>query len=159
MGQLMKLHAMDGFVGADVHITGLRAELPSSGGRNIAKPVSFVRRSQVHLGVFARFSKGFLAPAACDHHVHHARAAEVERHDGVLADAAPLHEQDFEVVGYRQNLLEVGMNLFVNGHEVFAAVAHFHDAHARGLALGVRPVEHVLGRLLQHFGWQGSRTR
>ena len=121
--------------------------------------MSFVRRSQVHLGVFTRFSKGFLAPAACDHHVHHARAAQVERHDGVLADAATLHEQDFEVVGYGQYLLEVGMNLFVNGHEVFAAVAHFHDAHARGLALDVWPVENLLGRLLQHFGGEGSRTR
>ncbi|MFL9985709.1 hypothetical protein [Paraburkholderia sediminicola] len=36
-------------------------------------------------------------------------------------------------------------------HEFFAAMAHFHHAHATAL-----PIEHLLGRLTQHFFGHGS---
>src|SRR3712207_6929290 len=44
-------------------------------------------------------------------------AREVQRHDGVLGQAAALHEQDVEVGRHRQQAAQVGLGLVGDGDE------------------------------------------
>ena len=88
------------------------------------------------------FFVGFLAPAASDYKIDHAFLRKIQWHDGIFGNAATLHEQDFEVGRNGQQLTKVGFCFFVNGHELFAAMAHFHHTHAAAM-----PVQHFAGSL------------
>ena len=135
----MKFDTVDGFVAAKVQIAGTAAGLPVRRVGQGDKAAVLARSHQVHFGrVFARFFVGFLAPAAGDDKVHRGRARQVHRHDGVFSQPPALHEQNFELRGHCQQLAQIGFGLLADRDEFFAAVAHFHHAHAAAV-----PVEHL----------------
>jgi hypothetical protein len=71
------------------------------------------------------------------------RAREIQRHDGVLAQAAALHEQDAcKLAGTARSARKSASVLLVDGDELLAAVAHLHHAHAAAV-----PVQHLGGGL------------
>src|SRR5450830_199736 len=155
VGQLLKLHAMDGLVAAQVHIAGCLAELPAGRGRQAGVSVGLVAGGNVHFAVLACLFLAFVAPGAGHHKISRFAARQVQRNDGVLGQATTLHEQDLEVRRHRQQLAQIGFGLLVDADELFAAVAHLHDAHAAAV-----PVEHFGGSLLQHlFGDRGRAGR
>ena len=100
----------------------------------------------MNLAIPGRFFIRLLAPTASHHDIGCFATRKVERHDGVFANAATLHEQNFEVARNRQEFAHIGFGLFVNRDEFFAAVAHLHHAHATAV-----PGGHLGGGLLQHF--------
>ena len=165
VGQGVEFHAVDGFVAANVDVAGAWPYLPSGGVGNVGKATGLATGGNVGAAVFAGFLPGFLAPTAGQHKVGLARlarrgaqGAQVERHDGVLGQATALHEQNLEVCGHRQQAAQRTFSVRADGHELLAAVAHFHHAHAAAFATGVRPVQHFAGRLRQHLGRHGGRT-
>ncbi len=69
VGHEVKLHPVDGFVGADVQILRVGADAPGGVVGNAAVALIVVgARAQVHIAVFARFLLAFLRPAS-GHHI------------------------------------------------------------------------------------------
>ena len=146
VGQLLKLHAMNGFVAAQVHVLRILAQRPAGGIGHAGEVGCSAAGSQAVAGVLARFFVRFLAPAACHHKIDRTALGQVQRHDGVLGQATTLHEQDVKVTGHGQQFAQIGFCGFVDADELFAAMAHLHHAHARAA-----PVEHFIGSLVQDF--------
>src|SRR5690606_22944944 len=78
---------------------------------------------------------------------------EVHGHDGVLTQAAALHEHNGVVGGHVQQLAQIGLGLVADLNEMLAPMAHFHHGHAAAV-----PVQHLGGNLLQHRLGQGRRA-
>ena len=155
VGQFVKLHAVDGFVAADVHIATVRTDLPRGGGRQAGEPVGLGRSGHACNTVFTGFFVRLLTPAARQHKIHGPALRQVERHDGILSQAAALHEQNLEMGGHRQQFTQVCFGLLVDADELLASVAHLHHAHARAL-----PVQHFGRSLLQNgLGHDGGPRR
>jgi hypothetical protein len=129
------------------------AELPGRGIGQLGVLVVGVARGHARRAVALRFLVRLDAPAAGDDEVGGLAARQVQRHDGVFAKAATLHEQDVEMGGDGQQRADVGFGLGADGTEFLAAMAHLHHAHAAAL-----PVEHFGGGALQHRLRHGSRT-
>ena len=152
----MKLHAMNGFVGAHMHILRFAAELPSVGGGQCAEFGSGTSSRQMRRAIFRSFFERLFAPTARHHHIDVLTARQVQRHDGVFGNAATLHEQNFEVVRHRQQLAQIVVCVFKNFTKLFSAMAHFHHAHARSAPLTIVPVGHFCRSLLQHLQRHGG---
>ena len=150
----MKLHAVDGFIPADVHVPAVSANLPRGWRGQGGETVCLRRGRHAGLSVLACFFERLLAPAAREHKVHGPALRQVHGHDGVFGQAATLHEQNLEVGGHGQQLAQVRFGLLVNADELFAPVAHLHDTHARGM-----PIQHLGCGLLQHSLRHDGGTR
>src|SRR5690606_16422332 len=104
-----------------------------------------------------RLVERFARPVAAQDIIRPARAGtpdQVQRHDGILGRGPALHEQDLEIIRYRQQGPQIGFGLVTDTAVVLAAMAHFHDGGAAAL-----PVAHFLGGLLQDLERQGGRPR
>ena len=147
VGQLLKLHAVNRFVAADVHVACAAAQVPAAGCGDRGVVAVLARGNHIGFaGVLDGFLGRLLAPAAGHHKIGHAGARKVHGHDGVFSQTAALHEQNLEMGGHGQQLTQIGFRGFVNADEFLAAMAHFHHAHARAV-----PVQHFGGCGLQHF--------
>ena len=157
VGQGVNLNTMNGLVGAHMHVAGVSTELPSGGVGQAEVTLCLIAGCNMRLGIFACFFFGFLAPAAGHDKVNHTAAREVHRHDGVFSQAAALHEQNVEVCGDGQQLAQICLSLLIDGAELFAPVAHLHDAHSTAM-----PVQHFSGglgqNLLRHGGGAGRKV-
>ena len=149
----MKLHAVDGLVGAQVHVAGVCAELPVSGSGQTGMSVGLATCGDVDGAVFAGFLLRLFTPTTSDDKVNLFAARQVEWHDGVFSQATTLHEQDVKVFGNGQQFTQVGLRLFVDADELFGAMAHLHHAHATAM-----PVQHFTGGLGQHLGRHRARA-
>ena len=153
VGQGLVFDAIDRLVRANMHIFGITAQLPTGGVGQAGVAGGGIAGGGVNGAVTARLLQRLLAPTAGDDKVCGSALRQVQRHDGVFSQTTALHEQNLKVIRHRQQLTQVSLRLFVNGNELFAPVAHFHDAHATAM-----PVQHLCRGFGQHFLRHGCRS-
>ncbi|MOA58111.1 hypothetical protein D3C78_1824410 [compost metagenome] len=78
---------------------------------------------------------------------------QVQRHHGELLRGAALQEQDLVTGRDRHQRAQILLGIVDDLHELLAAMAHFHHAHA-----GAVPVQHFRLGGCQHFVGQYGRT-
>ena len=154
-----KLDALDGFVGRVVDERRLCAQVPFGARRDRREAVGFRRGGDPCFAVFGAFSDRFLAPVAGhdivgDRLVVDRLSHQIHRRAGELAGRPALDEQHAVVVGHVEQGLQVFGGALGDRDERLAAVAHFHDRHARAL-----PVQHFGLGLLEHLDRQRRRAR
>lgn len=148
IGNLERLDAVDRLVRAQMHVGGIVRQLPLGVRRRTREAVGrLAGRGQMRRAVLLRFVERLLRPRAGHDEVGGLACAEqVHRHDCILRNAAALQEQDPMARRHVEQLTQVGQRGLVDRHELLAAMAHLHHAHAAAV-----PVEHFVGSLPQHF--------
>jgi hypothetical protein len=153
----VELDAVDGLVGADVQVGGVRTQLPALLRRHGGEAARLAGGRHVDVGIAPRFLDRLAGPGTGLHEVDGGRlrlaAGEIQRNQGILAKSPALHEQDLVVGGDVQQFAQVGFRLRVDRNEFGAAVAHLHHGHAAAM-----PVEHLGGRLLEDFFREDGRA-
>ena len=144
---------MDRLVGGDMHVGGVRVELPARDVRDVRELLGFGGGDDIALAVLADLLDRLLAPIAGEHEVSCGLPAqEVLRNDAELRRRAALHEQHLVVGRHAHHLAQILFGLLGDAHELLVAMAHLHHAHA-----GAAPVEQLLLHLLEDgFGQRGG---
>ena len=154
IGKFTPLRAKNRIVGSKVHVGGIRFNLYFAEGRNAAVLAGFRAGRFVGFAQFLRFFQCFFRPDAC-HHIGglFAGRQKVQRNHRELKTGAALQEQYIIVLGNRHQFAQQRDGLIVHRFVLFAAMAHFHDGHARA-----PEVEQFRLRFLQHGQRQGRRS-
>jgi hypothetical protein len=142
-------------VRAQVHVSGIIGKLPLALLRRMRETgLGAARGGDVRRAVLERFLLRLLRPRTRDDEVRaRLRAEQVQRHDGVFADAAALQKEDLVARGNLHQFTQIEQRFAVDLHEFRPAMAHFHHAHAAAV-----PVEHFVGGLAEHLFRQGCRS-
>ncbi len=141
------LHAADGFVGTDVDIARILAQPPGIPRRDIGEIAILAGRCDVHIAVLLRFLDRFLRPFAGIDVVGDAAAAQqIHWHDCVLPNRPALQEQHLVIWRNGEQFAKAGFGMRMDRDELLAAMAHFHDRHARTM-----PVQHLVARFFQNL--------
>ncbi|KAG0935698.1 hypothetical protein G6F31_015874 [Rhizopus arrhizus] len=112
VGHITELDAVDGLVGGDVHVGGLRRELPVGTRRQRAVAIGLAAGGNVDVDVDTGLLDRGLAPVAADHVVGAlAGGGEVERDQRLLGGGATGQEQHRIVVGDVEQAPQVGLGL------------------------------------------------
>ena len=161
----LKLDSLDRLVGAKMQISRLARQLPDRLRRNMGVSASgagviaaFGAHSighDVDLPVSRGFACRFQRPLTGEKVVGLAGIAhQIQRYDRIFGQRSALHEEHLVIRRNREQLAQIGDRASLQGHEVLAAMTHFHHRHA-----GALPVEHFIGCLAQHRLWNQRRAR
>ena len=132
-----------------MQILGVRVLLKPIKGGDFRVLLGLTGPDNLRVAVLLRLLEGLVTPRSGDEVVDGVLGvAEVEREGGELGGGAALEEEDGVVGRDVEEEAEIGFGFLDDGEELFAAVAHLHDAHAGSapvVEVGLGFEEDVLG--------------
>ena len=135
-GDALHLRALNGLVGGDVQVGRARGQLEFRGLGHAGRLLLADVGRHVDFADVLAFLDGLAAPGAGIDVVRGLPLAQqVHGHQGELGAGSAGLEQDGEVVAQAHQALEVGRRLGLHGVVLLAAVAHFHEGHARAFVV------------------------
>ena len=132
-----------------MQILGVRGLLKNIKGGDFSVLIGLTGPDNLRVAVLLRLLEGLVTPRSGDDVIDGVLGvAEVEREGGELGGGAALEEEDGVVGRDVEEEAEIGFGFLDDGEELFAAVAHLHDAHAGAapvVEVGLGLEEDVLG--------------